>query len=104
MYAVVEVGDRQFKVAKNDVILTPKVTGEVGNTIEFDRVMLISDESGLKIGNPTIKGAQVKASIVNFGRAKKVIVFKKKRRKGYRVKNGHRQDFSRLKIEDIVIN
>lgn len=104
MYAVVEVGDRQFKVAKNDVILTPKVTGEVGNTIEFDRVVLISDESGMKVGHPTIEGAQVRASIVNFGRAKKVIVFKKKRRKGYRVKKGHRQDFTRLKIEDIIVN
>lgn len=104
MYAVVEVGDRQFKVAKNDVILTPKVTGEVGNSLEFDRVVLISDESGLKVGNPTISGAQVKASIVDFTRGKKVIVFKKKRRKGYRVKKGHRQGITRLKIEDIVIN
>lgn len=104
MYAVVEVGDRQFKVAKNDVIRAPKVTGEAGATIELDRVVLISDDSGVKVGSPTIKGAQVKASIVNFGRGKKVIVFKKKRRKGYRVKKGHRQDFTRLKIEDIVIN
>jgi large subunit ribosomal protein L21 len=104
MYAIVEVGSQQFKVAKDDVIMTPKIAGEVGNTVDLDRVMLISDDSGVKVGNPIIEGAQVKASIVNFERGKKVIVFKKKRRKGYKVKNGHRQDHTRLKIEDIVVN
>ncbi len=104
MYAIVEVGSQQFKVAKDDVIMTPKIAGEVGNTVDLDRVMLISDDSGVKVGNPIIEGAQVKASIVNFERGKKVIVFKKKRRKGYKVKNGHRQDYTRLKIDDIVVN
>jgi large subunit ribosomal protein L21 len=104
MYAIVEVGSQQFKVAKNDVILTPKIAGEVGATVDLDRVMLITDDSGVKVGNPTIEGAQVKASIVNFERGKKVIVFKKKKRKGYKVKNGHRQDYTRLKIEDIIMN
>jgi large subunit ribosomal protein L21 len=104
MYAVVEVGGQQYKVAKDDVILTSKISGEVGEAVELDRVMLISDDNGLKIGNPIIDGAQVKASILNFERGKKVIVFKKKRRKGYKVKKGHRQDYTRLKIEDIVVN
>lgn len=103
MYAVVEVGSQQFKVAKDDIILTPKIAGEVGNTVDLDRVMLVADEEGIKVGNPIIDGAQIKASILNFERGKKIIVFKKKRRKGYKVKNGHRQDYTRLKIEDIVV-
>lgn len=104
MYAIVEVGSQQFKVAKDDVIVTPKITGEVGNSVDLDRVMLIADDDGVKVGNPIIDGAQVRASIVNFERGKKVIVFKKKRRKGYKVKKGHRQDYTRLRIEDIVVN
>jgi large subunit ribosomal protein L21 len=104
MYAIVEVGSQQFKVAKDDVILTPKIVGEVGNTVDLDRVMLIADDKDVKVGNPIIEGAQVKASIVNFEQGKKVIIFKKKKRKGYRLKKGHRQDFTRLKIEDIVVN
>lgn len=103
MYAIVEIGGQQFKVTKDDQIVTPKISGEVGNTVDLDRVMLISDDNGVKVGDPVIKGAQIKASIVNFERGKKVIVFKKKRRKGYRVKNGHRQDYSRLKIEEIIV-
>ena len=103
MYAIVEVGGQQFKVSKDDEILAPKIAGDVGTTVELDQVMLISDDNGLKVGNPIIDGAQIKASIMNFERGKKVIVFKKKRRKGYKVKNGHRQDYSRLKIEDIVV-
>ncbi len=104
MYAVVEVGGQQFKVAKEDEILTSKVSGEVGSTVELDRVMLIADDNGLKVGNPVIEGAHVKASIVNFERGNKIIVFKKKRRKGYKVKKGHRQDYTRLKIDDIIVS
>jgi len=103
MYAVVEVGGQQFKVAKDDVILTSKMPGEVGNTVQLEQVLLVADENGVKLGNPVVKGAQVTASIVNFERGKKVTIFKKKRRKGYKVKKGHRQDFTRLKIEDIVV-
>lgn len=104
MYAVVEVGGQQFKVAKDDVILISKIAGEIGESIALDRVMLISDDHGLRLGNPVIEGAQVRASILNFERGKKVIVFKKKKRKGYKVKKGHRQDYTRLKVEDIIVN
>ncbi len=104
MYAIIEVGNQQFKVAKDDIILTSKIAGEVGNSVELDRVILIADKDTVKVGNPTIEGAQVKASIVNFTRGDKVVIFKKKRKKGYRVKKGHRQDLTRLKIEDIVVN
>ncbi|MDZ7332897.1 MAG: 50S ribosomal protein L21 [candidate division KSB1 bacterium] len=103
MYAIVEVGGQQFKVAKNDVILAPKIEGQQGETVALDRVMLIADDNGIKVGNPVVAGAQVKASIVDFTRGKKVIIFKKKRREGYKVKKGHRQDYTRLKIEDIVM-
>lgn len=104
MYAIVEIGGQQFKVAKNDLVRVPKLMGEVGSTIDLDRVMLVADESGTRIGAPLVQGAQVKASIVQFERGDKVIVFKKKRRKSYRLKKGHRQDYTRIKIEDIVVN
>lgn len=104
MYAIVEVRGQQFKVAKDDVILAPKIEGQEGETVALDHVMMIADDHGIKVGNPVIAGALVKASIVDFTRGKKVIVFKKKRKKGYKVKKGHRQDYTRLKIEDIVMN
>ncbi len=104
MYAVVEVGGHQFKVQKDDEILAPKIEGKEGATVELDKVFLTSDEKGVKVGNPVIKKAKVKAKIVAFERGDKVIVFKKKRRKGYKVKRGHRQDLTRLKIEDIVLS
>ena len=103
MYAIVEVGGNQFRVAKDDVILTPKIAGEDGNQIELEKVLLTSDGKEIKVGNPIVKGAKVKATVIGNERGKKVIVFKKKRRKGYKVKNGHRQDFTRLKIDDIVL-
>ncbi len=104
MYAIVEVGGQQFKVAKNDVILAPKIEGQEGETVALDRVMMIADENGIKLGNPVIAGAEVKALIMGFTRGKKVVIFKKKRKEGYKVKKGHRQDYTRLKIEDIVMN
>ena len=104
MYAVVEIGGQQFKVVKDDVIIAPKLKGEVGDSIDLDRILMTVDENKVKFGDPLIKGAQIKATIVNFERGKKVIVFKKKRRKGYKVKNGHKQDYTRLKIEDIIVN
>lgn len=104
MYAIVEVGGQQFKVAKDDVILAPKIEGQQGETVALDRVMMIADENGIKVGNPVISGAEVKASILGFTRGKKVVIFKKKRKEGYKVKKGHRQDYTRLKIEDIVVN
>lgn len=103
MYAIIEVGGQQFKVAKDDLVLVPKLAGEAGSKIEFDKVLLTSEEKKLKVGNPTIKGAKVTATIVQAERGKKVIVFKKKRRKGYQVQKGHKQDYTRIKIDDIVL-
>jgi len=103
MYAIVEVGGQQFRVAKNDELLAPKMTEEEGKKIELDKVFFTSDGKNVKIGNPLVSGAKVKATVMGNERGNKVIVFKKKRRKGYKVKNGHKQDYTRLKINGIVV-
>lgn len=101
MYAIVDIAGKQFKVSKNDSILAPKIDGEVGKTVQLDKVLLISDKGKVSIGQPVIDGANVKAKVLGFERGKKVIVFRKKRRKGFRVRRGHRQDFTRLEIQGI---
>ena len=102
MYAVVEIGGHQYRVAEGDVLYVDKQHEETGNSITFDRVLMINDgDDGLDFGGPTIEGATVEATLVDQVKADKVIVFKKKRRKGYRKKNGHRQPMSQIKIESI---
>lgn len=102
MYAIVDIAGKQFKVSKDDQLRVPKVDAEVGKSIEFDKVLLVSDDKGkVTVGQPTVKGAKVKAKVVEFGRDEKVVVFKKKRRKGYRVKRGHRQDYTNVQIQSI---
>jgi len=103
MYAIIEVGGQQFRVAKNDELLAPKLTEEEGKKIELDKVLFASDGKDVKVGNPVVDGAKVEATVIGNERGKKVIVFKKKRRKGYKVKNGHKQDYTRLKIDGIVL-
>ena len=102
MYAIVDIAGKQFKVSKKDNILVPKVAGEVGKSVEFDKVLLVSDNGKVFVGQPTLKGATVKAKVLSFERGKKVIVYKKKRRKGFEVKKGHRQDYTKLEIQSIV--
>ena len=102
MYAIIDIAGKQFKVSKNDNILVPKVTGEVGKSVEFDKVLLVSDQGKVSVGQPTLKGATVKAKILSFERGEKVIVYKKKRRKGFEVKKGHRQDYTKLEIQSIA--
>jgi len=104
MYAVVEIAGKQFTVKKGDRIKSPQLDGEVNNEVEFDRVLLTSDGENVTVGDPLIKGARVKASILDFNRHEKVFVFKKKRRKGYRVLNGHRQGYTHLEILDIILS
>ena len=101
MYAVVKIGGHQYKVAENDTIYVNRINSEDDN-ITLDEVLLVKDDKGgVKVGKPTVEGAKVEAKIVDHLKADKVIVFKKKRRKGYRVKNGHRQPITRLQIEKI---
>ncbi|MBO4521020.1 MAG: 50S ribosomal protein L21 [Alphaproteobacteria bacterium] len=98
MFAVIKTGGKQYKVAKDDVIVVEKLNAEVGSTVTFDNVLALDE----KIGTPTIAGAKVSAKVVKQTRDDTVIVFKKKRRQGYRRKNGHRQYISIVKITDIA--
>jgi len=102
MYAVVEIKGEQFKVQKNDEILAQKVEGEVGSTLTFDRVLMIGDEGSVKVGQPTLSGVSVSATITGARRAPKVVVFKKKKRRGYRRTRGHRQSHTVLRIDAIT--
>ncbi|NOX38706.1 MAG: 50S ribosomal protein L21 [Calditrichaeota bacterium] len=102
MYAIVEIAGKQFRVEKDMQLKVPLLHREVGEKVEFDRVLLMGDENGVKVGRPVVEGVKVMATVVENGREKKIIVFKKKRRKGYRKKRGHRQHFTRIKVEDIV--
>ncbi|KAA3658535.1 MAG: 50S ribosomal protein L21 [Calditrichaeota bacterium] len=104
MYAVVEVGGKQYTVEKDTKIVTEKLVGKAGDSIELDRVLMCVDGEDVKIGQPVVEGVVVKATIEDEFRGKKVIVFKKKRRKGYRVKNGHRQEQVALRINEISVS
>ncbi len=102
MYAIVEIAGHQFKVEKDQKVFVNRLATEEGKTISFDNVLLIADGSNVTVGAPAIGGAQVSAKVLKHLKGDKVIVFKKKRRKGYRVKNGHRQALSEIVIENIV--
>lgn len=101
MYAIVKIGGHQYKVAEDQTIFVNRLSSD-DEKITLDEVLLVKDDKGkVKIGKPTVKGAKVEAKIVEHLKADKVMVFKKKRRKGYRVKNGHRQPITQLQIEKI---
>lgn len=102
MYAIIRTGGKQYQVASGDRLRVEKLVGDVGETVELTDVLLVADGDDVKIGQPVLEGAKVTAQIVEQGKAKKVLVFKKKRRKGYQVKNGHRQLFTALEIKDIT--
>ena len=101
MYAIVNIAGKQFKVAKDQYIYAPKLEGEAGSAVSFDKVLLVDNEGKVDIGAPTVKGIKVSGKILEHVKGNKVIVFKKKRRKGYQVKNGHRQQFTKVQIESI---
>jgi len=103
MYAVVKTGGKQYKVEKDDILKVEKVDGNVGDTITFDNVLMISDGENYKIGAPFVENVLVKAHIAEQGKSKKILVFKYKRKKRYRRKYGHRQPFTSVKIEDILL-
>jgi len=101
MFAVVEILGQQFKVQKNQKLLVNKLDKKEGSKISFENVLLIDNDKEFSLGNPTIEGYFVEAKIIKHLRGDKVVVFKKKRRKGYRVKNGHKQHLSEILIESI---
>ena len=101
MYAIVDIAGKQFKVTQDQFVYAPKMQGEEGASVEFDNVLLVDNDGKVEIGTPVLKGAKVSGKILEHVKDDKVIVFKKKRRKGYKVKNGHRQDFTKVLIEKI---
>ena len=102
MYAIVEIAGHQFKVEKDQKVFVNRLATEEGKKVSFDNVLLIGDGNNVTVGAPAIGGAQVGAKVLNHLKGDKVIVFKKKRRKGYRVKNGHRQALTEIQIESII--
>ena len=104
MYAIVEIAGQQFKVAKDQKLFVHRLQDKEGSRVSFEKVYLLDDGKKVTVGAPAITGASVQAKVVGHLKGDKVIVFKKKRRKGYRVKNGHRQALSELMVENIVVS
>jgi len=101
MKAVVKTGGKQYTITEGDTLRVEKLAGEVGATINLEEILSVGEGKDFKIGTPTVEGATVKAEILAHDRGKKIIVFKKKRRKGYKKRQGHRQDYTGLKISEI---
>jgi large subunit ribosomal protein L21 len=102
MFAIVDIAGQQFKVEKDNKIFVHRLVGEVGTEVEFDKVLLIDNDGNVKLGAPVIEGALVSARILDHSKGDKVLIFKKKRRKGYQKLNGHRQSFTQVQIEQII--
>ncbi len=102
MYAVVETGGKQYRVTVGQTIEVEKLPFAVGEKVELDRVLLVADGDEVKVGQPTVKGAKILATVVEHGKGKKIIIFKYKPKERYRRKKGHRQAYTRLRIEKIV--
>jgi large subunit ribosomal protein L21 len=101
MYAIVDSGGKQYKVQEGEILRVEKLAGEVGNQVSFDKILMFSDGENVNIGTPILDDVAVNGHIVEQGKAKKIIVFKYKRRKRYRRKRGHRQQFTAVKIDNI---
>lgn len=103
MYAVVSTGGKQYRVQEGEILMIEKIPGEVGAEVSFDQVLMCSDGENIKIGQPVVENAIVNGHIMEQGKGKKIIVFKYKRRKRYRRKQGHRQQFTAVKIDSIKL-
>jgi large subunit ribosomal protein L21 len=101
MYAVLSTGGKQYKVEEGDVLRIEKISGDVGASVSFDKVLMFSDGEKVRVGTPLIDGISVSGHIVEQDKAKKILVFKYKRRKNYRRKQGHRQPYTAIKIDSI---
>ena len=102
MYAVIATGGKQYRVSEGEILRVEKLAGEIGDTVALDRVLMVAEGDDVTIGTPVVENAVVNASIVEQDKAKKVLVFKYKRRKRFRRKQGHRQPFTAIKIDNIV--
>lgn len=103
MYAVIEIGGKQFKIAENQKIFVPKLSSEIGAKVKFDKVLLYANDNETKVGAPTLTDIMVEATVLDHAKDDKVIVFKKKRRKGYKVRRGHRQAYTQVEINKIGV-
>lgn len=103
MFAIVSIAGQQFKVEEGQEIFVHQLDGNEGDKVTFDEVQLINSDAGTTVGAPVIESASVSATILEHQKGDKVIVFKKKRRKGYKVKNGHRQSFTKIKVDSIAV-
>lgn len=101
MYAIIASGGKQYKIQEGEILRVEKISGETGTPVSFDRVLMFSDGESVSIGRPVLDNIVVRGHIVEQGKAKKIIVFKYKKRKGYRRKQGHRQQFTGIKIDSI---
>jgi len=102
MYAIVDIAGQQFKVAQEQQVIVHRLEGEVGSKVEFDNVMLIDNDGKIVVGQPFVEGARVTGTILSHLKGDKVLVFKKKRRKGYQKASGHRQFLTKIQIESVV--
>jgi len=102
MYAIVEIAGQQFKVEKDKKLFVHQLEAKEGDSVDFEKVLLVDNDGKVAVGTPTVKGAKVTAKVLDHVKGDKVIVFKKKRRKGYKVKNGHRQNYTQIQVESIV--
>jgi len=102
MYAVIKTGGKQYRVAPGDKLKVEKLEAAVGEPVVFSEVLLIGDESDIKVGSPLVANAEVKGTIEAHGRGKKIIIYTYKKRKGYHKKQGHRQDFTTVRIDEVV--
>jgi len=101
-YAVIGTGGKQVRVAIGDVVKVEKLTSGAGESVSFPEVLLVRSESGISVGTPVVAGAVVKGTVIAHGRHRKVVIFKKKKRKQYRRTKGHRQDFTQVRIDEIA--
>ena len=101
MYAIVEIAGQQFKINENKSVYVHRLDAKEGDAVTFDKVLMVGGDAGITVGQPTISGASVSATVVSHVKGDKVLVFKKKRRKGYQKMNGHRQFFTKIQIDKI---
>ena len=103
MYAIIEACGKQYKVAEGDVVFFEKLDTEVGKKVTFDKVVLVSDDGKVQVGNPYVKGIKVEGKVVSHGKGKKILVFKYKAKKNYRRTQGHRQPYTKVEITNIKL-
>ena len=102
MFAIINIAGKQFRVEEGDQIKVPHLSTDAGKSLAFDKVLLINDGKKVQLGSPLLSNASISATVVEHGRGRKIRIFKKKRRKGYRRNNGHRQNYSLIKIDSIL--